>query len=103
MGKLEKKKKKYKSYNRRRIEARWHKAVQHLREDGQLVNDMKDIPALLRELNRDLDEECATAVGEDLLSFFLTKGECKMDESVCTQRQPCSISNFPPVMPSWRR
>lgn len=43
--------KKYKS------EARWAKAVQHLREQGQLKEEPSDIGPLLKEIPRDLYEE----------------------------------------------
>ena len=36
--------------------ARFEKAVQHLREDGILVGEPKDIGILMRELNRDFEE-----------------------------------------------
>lgn len=41
-----------------RTEARWQKAVQHLRDDGQLLGEPKDIGGLIQEVKRDiLDEE----------------------------------------------
>ncbi|MHB8483846.1 MAG: RNA ligase family protein [Nitrospiria bacterium] len=41
-----------------RTEARFHKAIQHLRDNGELENSPKDIGKLLKELERDtLDEE----------------------------------------------
>jgi len=40
-----------------RTEARWSKVVQHLRDDGKLQGSMRDIPALLTELTRDVLEE----------------------------------------------
>ena len=41
-----------------RTEARWNKAIQHLRDDGKLTYTEKDIGALLAELHRDFDQEC---------------------------------------------
>jgi len=39
-------------------EARWNKAVQHMREDGTLLGEPKDIGPLIKEIIRDtLDEE----------------------------------------------
>lgn len=40
-----------------RTEARWDKAIQHLREAGQLTNSPKDIPLLMAEVTRDITEE----------------------------------------------
>lgn len=40
-----------------RTEARWLKAIQHLREEGALLNDPKDIGPLMKELNQDLIAE----------------------------------------------
>lgn len=38
-------------------EARWNKAIQHLRDDGLLIGEPKDIGALIKEINRDITEE----------------------------------------------
>lgn len=43
-------------------EPRWRKAVQHLREQGQLGNGVKDIGKLIVEVERDFEEECKEAV-----------------------------------------
>jgi hypothetical protein len=40
-----------------RTEARWEKAVQHLRDNGELLNDPKDIGKLLIEVKKDIGEE----------------------------------------------
>lgn len=40
-----------------RTEARWEKAYQHLRDDGLILNEPKDIGALTKEVFRDIDEE----------------------------------------------
>ena len=40
-----------------RTEVRWQKAIQHLREGGQLQNAPQDIGVLIREIERDLFEE----------------------------------------------
>lgn len=47
---------------RYQTEARWQKAVQHLREDGALENSPRDIAVLIREVHRDIDEECAEEI-----------------------------------------
>ena len=40
-----------------RTEARWAKAVQHLADKGELLNDPKDIAALIKEVQNDIREE----------------------------------------------
>jgi len=40
-----------------RTEARWEKAVQHLAEKGELVNEPKDIGVLFKEIHTDIQEE----------------------------------------------
>ena len=40
-----------------RTEARWEKAVQHLRDDGRLENAPRDIGPLIKEIQRDITEE----------------------------------------------
>lgn len=52
--------------NTLRTEARWRKAVQHLREAGSLTDEPKDIGAIIKEVGRDLEEECAEMIKETL-------------------------------------
>lgn len=40
-----------------RTEARWTKAIQHLKEAGELAHEPKDIGKLIGEINRDIIEE----------------------------------------------
>lgn len=40
-----------------RTEARWNKAIQHLRESGQFHGTVQDIGTLIKEVHRDLSEE----------------------------------------------
>ncbi len=49
-----------------RSEARWAKAVQHLRESGVLKVAMQDMPNLVAEVNRDIEEECQHEIKEAL-------------------------------------
>lgn len=59
--------------NSLRTEARWEKAIQHLREDGKLKNEPGDIGPLMRELHDDLIAECEDLIKERL--FQLAKKE----------------------------
>ena len=43
-------------------EARWQKAVQHLRDSGELENSPRDIGPLIAEMHRDIDEECGDMI-----------------------------------------
>lgn len=49
-----------------RSEARWQKAVGHLRDMGQLTNEPRDIGALIRLAQEDIAEECADEI-KDML------------------------------------
>jgi hypothetical protein len=51
-------------------EARWEKAVQHLRDDGALTDSPKDIGALLKALNHDIDVECKDEIKDALWQMF---------------------------------
>lgn len=51
-------------------EARWQKAVQHLRDNDQLVDEPKDIGILLKELERDLLEEETENIKQRLFKLF---------------------------------
>jgi hypothetical protein len=61
--------------------ARWMKAVQHLKENGEYQGSMRDIPALMKEVNQDILKECGDEIKEKLFNHFwkglsrdLTKG-----------------------------
>ena len=49
-----------------KTEARWNKAVQHLKEEGLLLNEPKDIGALMKEVHVDIIKE-----ERDNIEFFL--------------------------------
>lgn len=52
--------------DRYRTEARFAKAVQHLREAGTLEGSPRDIGALLKEVQRDVEKECADEIKDAL-------------------------------------
>jgi len=49
-----------------RTEARWHKAVQHLQERGEYTGTPRDIGPLLKEVQQDIETECADEIKEQL-------------------------------------
>jgi hypothetical protein len=49
--------------------ARWEKAIQHLRDEGLLKNDVTDISNLLKEINIDIEKECIDDIKEDLYKW----------------------------------
>lgn len=54
-----------------RTEARWLKAIQHLRENGALLGEPKDIGPLIWEIQTDLIEEHEDEIKEHLYKTFL--------------------------------
>lgn len=46
--------------------ARWNKAIQHLREDGKIQDDPKDIGALMKEIPNDVRKECEQEIKDRL-------------------------------------
>jgi hypothetical protein len=52
-----------------RTEARWEKAIIHLKERGELENEPKDIGPLLKEINKDVLEECREEILEELFKW----------------------------------
>jgi hypothetical protein len=56
-----------------RTEARWQKAVQHLRERGELEETSRDIGALIREVKDDVKDECEEEIKDRLFSYFWKK------------------------------
>lgn len=55
---------------RYRTNARWQKAVQHLRDAGELVNAPQDIPALMKEVEADVLKECEGEIKDILFEHF---------------------------------
>lgn len=55
--------------NQLRTEARWEKAVQHLRDSGNLEDDPKDIGKLLKELHQDTLVEESDYIKEQLFQW----------------------------------
>jgi hypothetical protein len=52
-------------------EARWRKAILHLREEGKLENSPKDIGLLIREIPADVLKECEDEIKDALFKHFL--------------------------------
>ena len=53
-----------------RTEARWDKAIQHLRDDGLLQVAPQDIGPLIKEVQRDIADECKEDIKEFLWNHF---------------------------------
>lgn len=51
-------------------EARWHKAIQRMKEDGSWSGEPKDIGPLLKAINIDLIEEEKESIKEDLWNMY---------------------------------
>jgi hypothetical protein len=51
-------------------EARWQKAIQHLRDAGALEGSPKDIGLLIREVPADILKECETEIRDVLFKHF---------------------------------
>lgn len=56
-----------------RTEARWQKAVQHLRDSGELTSTPRDIGLLVREAQADILKEEREWIAEELLKYALQK------------------------------
>ena len=52
-----------------RVPARWAKAVQHLRERGELTDSPKDIGNLLKEIVADVRKECEHDIKDQLFTY----------------------------------
>jgi hypothetical protein len=55
---------------RYRTDARWNKAVQHLRESGDLDGSPKDIGPLMKEIAVDVRRECEDEIKQILFNHF---------------------------------
>jgi len=56
-----------------RTQSRWEKAVQHLRDRGELTDSPKDIGHLLKEVNQDVLAECEDDIKEALFKWAWKK------------------------------
>ena len=52
-----------------RTPARWNKAIQHLKENGTLLNDPKDIGPLMKEVSQDVLKECRDEIKDKLFEY----------------------------------
>ncbi|KKK50998.1 hypothetical protein LCGC14_3119400, partial [marine sediment metagenome] len=52
-----------------KTEARWNKAVQHLKEKGILEGSVKDIGNLIKEARQDIIEECEDFIKQKLYEW----------------------------------
>jgi len=51
-------------------EARWEKAIQHLAEEGKLETSPRDIGALIKAIQNDIEEECKEDIKEFLYKNY---------------------------------
>lgn len=56
-----------------KTDARYHKAVQHLRESGNLLGEPKDIGNLLKELHQDIDTEETEFIKDTLFKHYIKR------------------------------
>lgn len=56
-----------------RIEARWHKAIQHLNEEGKLEHSPRDIGLLMKEIQTDTIEESEDYIKDRLYKHYIGK------------------------------
>lgn len=82
-----------------RTESRWHKAMQHLFEEGQLTGTMRDVGPLLKELSMDFEEECKPLLKDQLYNLFRKRAIKKVSQGFAewyrTQigQDPASLDN----------
>lgn len=58
--------------------SRWNKAVQHLKERGELTSTPKDIGPLMKETQKDIREECMEEIKEELFKYAWDKIERRL-------------------------
>ena len=68
-----------------RAEARWAKSVQHLRDNGELENEPRDIGKLIKAIKDDITEEEKENIRKFLWKEFKEKHQT---ESGCSS-EPC--------------
>lgn len=63
----------YALFDQWRTDARWTKAIQHLRDAGHLKGRMSDMPFLIEEVGRDIEEEDGPVIREALWALYRKK------------------------------
>lgn len=53
-----------------KTDARWEKAIQHLRDDGKLEDSPRDIGILLREIQNDVKKEMTEEIKDKLFAYY---------------------------------
>lgn len=56
-----------------KTESRWEKAIQHLKERDELLNEPKDIGNLIKEIQNDIKEECGDYIKQKLYTYAISK------------------------------
>ena len=56
-----------------KTDARWQKAVQHLREEGRLEDSPRDIGHLIKEVHADIEKECSDEIKDTLFKHYFGK------------------------------
>ena len=56
-----------------KTDARYHKAIQHLRDAGELTDSPKDIGSLIKAVAQDVDKECQDEIKEKLYKHLWPK------------------------------
>lgn len=54
-----------------RTPARWNKAIQHMREAGKLEDSPRDIGLLMKEVQADIEKECADLIATKLAEWAM--------------------------------
>ena len=54
-----------------KTEARWEKALIHLKEKGELENSVRDIGKLIKEVQKDIKEEESEYIKNHLYKIFI--------------------------------
>lgn len=77
-----------------RSKARWNKAIQHLKERGELENSPTDIAKLFKEVQEDIRTECETEIKDQLYKWALphiirvsTKGIPEFYKEILVKKQ----------------
>lgn len=56
--------------NSYKTEARWRKAIQHLRDSGNYNGSLQDISNIIKEVQKDVKKECEDEIKDVLFSYY---------------------------------
>lgn len=80
-----------------RTPARWEKAVNHLKEQGKLQDNMRDMPNLIGEIIRDVEDEQGEYIKEQLFQLYWREIKAHLTKGLPEWYKEKLLNNLQPI------